>query len=84
MSRSVIITIKVFRPQRTVNISPHDGHMGIFKLRSDSSTSSASINTLEALPPVPYLYWSLYDEYAYIGKMDALYIRSVYTADSAL
>ena len=60
---------------------PSSGHRVILKPISDSSTSSASITILSYLPLVPDPDWSLYDEDDYIGKMDALYIHSVYTAE---
>ena len=46
--------------------------------RSDYSTSSASINIMADLPPVPDLDWSIHDEYDYIGNIDALDIHIVY------
>ena len=61
MSEYITTPIKKSRYQRTGNIPPYDGHRGILKPRSDSSTRSSSIKILEALPPItdPYLY--LYD-----------------------
>ena len=46
--------------------------IGIFKPRYDSSNSSASINILTALPPVPDPDWYIYDEDYYNGKFHAL------------
>ena len=40
------------------------------------------INMMAYLTPVPDPDWSLYEEYAYIGKMDALDIHSAYTSES--
>ena len=60
MSGSITTPIKSFRPQRTGNILPSAGHRGILKPKS-GFTRSASINMLEALPPVPDPYWSLYE-----------------------
>ena len=36
---------------------------------------------LSDLPPVPDPYWFLYDEYDYIGNIEALEIHSVYTTE---
>ena len=82
MSRSVTTPIKSSRFKRTVNVSPSAINRVILKPISDSSTRSDSINILADLPFVPDPDWSLYYEYDYIGKMDALDIYSVYTAET--
>ena len=69
------------RPQRPVNGLPFARHRGILKPRSDSTTRSFLINIMAALPPLPDTYWSLYDKDEYIGKIEALEIHSVYTAE---
>ena len=68
MSRVRHYSNKSFRPQITGNRSPYAGNRSILKPRSDSSTRSASINIMEALPPVPDPDWSLYDKDDYIKK----------------
>ena len=81
MSRSITNPIKSFRPQRTGTRLTSSGHRGVLKSRSDSSTSSDSVNMLASLLSVPDPDWSLYEKYDYIGKTDALDICSVYTAE---
>ena len=81
MPRSVTTPIKSCRPQITGDILSSAGHRVILKTRYYSSTSSVSINILEYFPPVPDPDWSLYDEDDYIGKMDALDIHILYTAE---
>ena len=81
MSRSVNTPIKIFIPQITVTIYPSVGHRGVLKLRSYSCTSSAPVNIMVALSPVPDPDWSLYDEDDYIGKIDDLDIHCVYTVE---
>ena len=78
---SVTNPIKSSKPERTGNILPYAGHRGTMKPRSYYSTSSASINMMAVLPPVPDSDWYLYDEDYYIGKMYALDIHSVYIAE---
>ena len=73
--------VKSFRPQIIGNRSPSTGHMGILIPRFYYSTSSASVNVLTDLPPVPDPYWSLYEEDYYIGEIDASDINSVYTSE---
>ena len=79
MSRFINNPIKSFRPQINGNRSPSAGHMVILKSRSDSSTSSDSINILSYLPTFTDAYWYLYDKDDYIGKIETLDIHSVYT-----
>ena len=81
MPRSITTPIKSFRPQRTGNRSTSAVYRGILEHISDYSTSSDPINILVALPPIPYIDWSFYDEDKHIGKMYALDIHSVYTAE---
>ena len=80
MSRSVNTPIKIFIPQITVTIYPSVGHRGVLKLRSYSCTSSAPVNIMVALSPVPDPDWSLYDEHDYIGLMYTLDIHSIHTS----
>ena len=78
MSRSITTSIKSFRPQRTGNRSTSAEHRGICKHRSNSSTSSDTINILAYIPPVSDSDWYLYYEDDYSGKIYALDIHIVY------